>query len=104
MTGEDLKDMNRVTKDVALPTPGKLSNGAIIGAALTEKDRADMIASRSNLAEGKDDQENSIAADLEVDPLTGAPSFHADYKNKGLDLYADASMDKIKIGVSKKFD
>ena len=33
MTGEDLKDMNRVTKDAALPIPGKLSNGAIIGAA-----------------------------------------------------------------------
>jgi len=103
MTEQECNEMNATTKAVVLPLEVKMSNGAIIGKALTEKDRADMIASRRNLAEPVD-QENSISADIEVDPLTGNPHLTADYKNKGLDIYADASVDKIKIGVSKKFD
>jgi len=100
---DNLKEMNDITKLTALPPKANLSNGAIIGKALTAEDRAAMIASRRNLAEPVD-QENSVSADVEIDPLTGNPHFSADYKNKGLDIYADASIDKIKIGVSKKFD
>jgi len=103
VTEDDRKVVNdRLNAAIAADQP-KMSNGAIIVKALTEKDRADMLASRENLAEPVN-QENSISADVEVDPLTGNPSFTADYKNKGLDIHAEASIDKVKIGIVKKFD